>query len=175
MARVSRWCSSRWAPERIDSTKSIRSRARADLILRVWRNPAHEIELFPRRCEEPLRQAIHLAPCGDMDCFAELVIGRASRGPGGSQRRISNTSFHWPLYRSDFCGARACAFRRMAAGDGRASRHPSRRNEVRASGNDTFYRALPISTVVRRLAMFAQHPSLISHPSWRSSAIQLDG
>jgi hypothetical protein len=30
-------------------------------------------------------EAIHLSPCGGMDCFAEFIIGRAFARPGGSQ------------------------------------------------------------------------------------------
>ena len=79
----------------------------------------------------------------------------------------------------------ACALRRMAAGDGRASRHPSgciarsrarlaTEDDAAESGNDEVFDASDFSFVPRR-AMFAQHPSAHIASSRRSSAIQLDG
>src|SRR5437660_3379833 len=32
--------------------------------------------LFPRHCEERSDEAIHLSPCGGMDCFASLAMTR---------------------------------------------------------------------------------------------------
>jgi addiction module HigA family antidote len=43
----------------------------------------------PRHCERS--EAIHLSFLGDMDCFAEFIIGRAFARPVGSQwREVSN-------------------------------------------------------------------------------------
>ena len=47
---------------------------------------AHPTDASSRHCEERSDEAIHSAyPRGDMDCFAEPVIGRAFARPVGSQ------------------------------------------------------------------------------------------
>src|SRR5689334_14185206 len=43
-----------------------------------------------RHCEEQRDEAIHSSSGGEMDCFAEPVIGRAFARPVGSQRRGAN-------------------------------------------------------------------------------------
>src|SRR5689334_3348593 len=56
-------------------------------------------ETRPRRhCEEQRDDAIHVSTSGQMDCFAEPVIGRAFARPVGSQSRPMGRLSVMPLH-----------------------------------------------------------------------------